>query len=118
MFINFSNHNSSSWSDEQITAAKAYGNIEDLSFPSIDPKATKEDIQNLAVLYVNKIMSLSPACVMCQGEFCFSYAVINLLKERGIQVVAACSERVVQEEKIGNETKRVSIFKFIQFREY
>ena len=35
MFINFTNHASSKWSDAQLQAAKEYGSIVDIQFPSL-----------------------------------------------------------------------------------
>ena len=37
MFINISNHPSSDWGTEQISKAKEYGEIVDVTFPEIDP---------------------------------------------------------------------------------
>ncbi len=55
---------------------------------------------------------------MCQGEFCLSYHVIERLKKAGVRVVAACSERVVEEVYGKTGTEKKSVFQFIQFREY
>lgn len=118
MFLNFSNHSSDKWSAEQLSASEMYGKVQDFAFPVIDPHMKKEEIDDLADTYVNDILKMNPSCVMCQGEFCFSYAVIKKLKANNIRVVAACSERVVEEQITDKETKKVSIFKFVQFREY
>ncbi len=55
---------------------------------------------------------------MCQGEFCFSYAAASRLKERGYRIVAACSNRAVEEEMQGEQRIKKVIFRFVQFREY
>lgn len=117
-FINLSNHNSSTWSDKQLEEARKYGDIVDIKFPSIDPYLTKDEVKELALSYLAKIKALKPSCVMCQGEFCFAYEMINLLKKENIKVVAACSERKTVEKQIENVSEKTSIFEFVQFREY
>ena len=37
MFINLTNHPSATWSEEQLKAARQYGEIVDLHFPIIEP---------------------------------------------------------------------------------
>ena len=51
MFINFTNHTSSKWSDAQLQAAKEYGAIFDIQFPSIEPECTRADIQ-LSLIHI------------------------------------------------------------------
>lgn len=118
MFVNLSNHSSNNWSNRQLEMAKKYGEIIDVSFPVIDPNMTKQKVYDLALSYLDKILALKPDCVMCQGEFCFTYEMINLLKEKNIRVVAACSERKTIEKIIDNKCEKVSVFEFVQFREY
>lgn len=118
MFINFSNHPSSKWDEVQLNTAKKLsgdGNIIDIPFPRVDPAMTAEQVLEKARECVKLILSHSPDIVMCQGEFTLSYHVINTLKENGVKVVAACSNRMVKEQTDG--TKIVE-FKFEQFREY
>lgn len=115
LFINFSNHPSANWLEEQYKAASQYGQIVDIPFPSVSPQWTSEQVIELAKEYAEKIISMQPDIVMCQGEFTLSYHVIALLKENGIKVVAACSERHVTEDEAG---KKIVEFCFEQFREY
>ena len=118
MFVNFTNHPSEKWDRDQINAASQYGEILDIPFPDVDPEAGEEDIKKLAKECVDKIMAAKPDCVLCQGEFCLSFNVINALKAAGSKVVAACSKRVAVENVIDGKTVRVSHFQFVQFREY
>ncbi len=118
MFVNFTNHPSSNWDKDQIKAASEYGEILDIPFPEVDPEAGEEDIKRLAKECVDKIMTAKPDCVLCQGEFCLSFIVINALKAAGCKVVAACSKRVVEESVVDGKTVRVSHFRFVKFREY
>jgi hypothetical protein len=118
MFINFSSHPSSKWSTEQLVAASAYGAIQDIAFPNVDPRSAKEEVEALAQSFAAQIIKLSPTAVLCQGEFTLAYAVGSSLKANGILVVAACSERVSKEISENGVTKKVSEFKFVSFREF
>ena len=118
MFVNFTNHPSDKWDTDQKNAANAYGEIIDIPFPDVDPEYGEEDVRKLAGECVEKIMAVNPDCVLCQGEFCLSYSVINAMKAAGIKVVAACSKRVAVENVIDGKTVRVSHFQFVKFREY
>ena len=118
MFINFSNHPSKNWGGEQLAAAKEYGEVIDMAFPAVASDASTEEVHAQADHYVEQILQKKPACVLCQGEFCLSYHVIHKLKESGIKVVAACSDRETQEVTEQGTTKKVSYFVFKQFREY
>ena len=121
MFLNFTNHHSSNWSREQKQAAgQQYGIIEDLPFPNVSPGWTSGQVAALAEKYVETICKMNPKAVLCQGEFTFAYHVISRLKERGILVVAATSERCVEEvfDSEKNQTVKKACFRFVSFREY
>lgn len=118
MFVNLSNHSSKNWSNKQLVEANKYGDIYDITFPVVNPNGSKEYIEKMANDYLKSILELKPDCVMCQGEFCFSYAMINLLKEHNIKVVAACSERKTIEKVEDGKSQKLSVFEFVQFREY
>ena len=104
--------------EKQKTEAEKYGLIEDLPFPAVSAHADRKKVQDLAEHYAAMILEKQPECVMCQGEFCLSYHVIERLKKAGVRVVAACSERVVEELYGKTGTEKKSVFQFIQFREY
>ncbi len=114
IFVNFTNHPASRWEENQTQKALEYGRIVEMSFPLVDPKGDEDYIANLAEECVQQILEHQPQAVLCQGEFCLAYHVICRLKEKGIKVLAACSERCVQEQ--GN--KKEVVFRFVQFREY
>ena len=113
-FINFTNHPRKLWEESQIIAAEEYGDIIDLPFPMVEPEVDEETISNLASKCVDSILKFSPAAVLCQGEFTLCFAVVQMLREKGIRTLAACSKRSVRE--YGN--RKVSEFHFVQFREY
>ena len=114
VFINFTNHPSGGWGEEQMLEAKRYGEVIDLTFPEVDPYGDKKYVTKLAEKYTERLLKMHPAVVLCQGEFCLVYQVVAGLKEKGVKVVAACSERIVEEQ----DGKKVSVFGFRGFREY
>ncbi len=117
-FINLSNHPSAAWGADQLAAAAQYGTIVDVPFPNIDPTLSTEEVGNLAAEYCEKILAYGTPAVMCQGEFCFSYAIVGMLKAHGCKVMAGCSERNVEEVMENGQLVKKAIFHFVQFREY
>lgn len=113
-FINFTNHPSSAWCEEQIKEAEKYGTIVDMPFPAVPPMSGREEVERIGMEYFDRIIRLKPQAVLCQGEFTLSVYMIRRLQEAGIIVLAACTERIAVTK--GNE--KTSIFKFAQFREY
>ena len=117
MFINLTNHPSENWSKEQREAAECYGEIVNLSFPIIEPTFTKEDILFLVREYAEAILGLMDdnTVVHVMGEMTFTYNIVNALKEKGITCLASTTERNTIMTPDG---KKISEFKFVQFREY
>lgn len=119
MLVNFSNHPSEHWGKEQLNASKIYGEIVDVPFPLVSASANEAEIDRLSKEYLEKILSMNPECVMCQGEFTLSFRIVNGLMEKGIKVVAACSERKVLEINSGDGiVERKSVYKFARYRFY
>lgn len=118
LFINHTNHPSANWTLEQRQGAAAYGTIKDLPFPDIPPNSDVQQIKEYIQESANKILALNPAAVLCQGEFTYTYGLVKLLKEHGITVLAACSERVTHEDVRDNISRKISNFRFVKFREY
>ncbi len=118
-FINHTNHPSNGWEEKQLEAAEAYGAVEELPFPLIDPQLEREEVHALAEENLKEILALHPVAVLCQGDFSYTYAMVSLLKEHGIPALAATSERIVEMVKGADGIpKRVSVFHFVRFREY
>lgn len=119
IFINYSNHPSARWSVAQREAAEAYGAIVDMPFPDIEPTWDAAQVGALADTVAAEIIAKKPAAVLCQGEFTYTFALIERLRKVGITVVAACSERVVHEtvdeEGVSHKTAE---FSFVQFRQF
>jgi len=119
IFINFSNHPSTGWGKEQITEASKYGEIIDISFPDVDPELDSEDISRLACKYAEKILEYKPAAVMCQGEMTLCFKVVEILKSKGILVLAACSAREASSETLEDgSVVKTHKFRFVRFRSY
>ena len=121
MLINVSNHPSEKWGKGQRDAAMEYGGIIDIPFPSVDPHANEGEIVRIADALLEEIQKKASHqdVVMVQGEFTLTYEVVKRLKQNGVKVVSACSERVAEEkeDEKGNSV-RTSYFEFVQFREY
>ena len=117
--INFTNHPSKLWDAAQKEAASKYGEIVDVPFPQVNENANSEEVIQLAQKYVDKIIEMNPAMVVCQGEFCLTYYVVKQLKENSIKVMAACSKRETYEiQNDDGSVVKTAVFKFVQFREY
>ena len=118
-FINHTNHPSSRWEDGQRQAAEAYGTIVDLPFPRILADWDAQAVHRLAEENAQEILARKPMAVLVQGEFTYTFALVSLLKDAGIAVLSACSERLVNERVDENgETIRESRFLFRRFRAY
>lgn len=59
-------------------------------------------------------MKYNPYVVLCQGEFTLAFQIINTLLDKGVVVVAACSER----KAIVNGNRKESYFNFTKFRKF
>lgn len=119
MFVNFSNHSSALWGEDQLAAAHIYGEITDIPFPDIDPSADERQIFEKAALCAEKIAVIKPSAVLVQGEMTFCFAVVAALKSRGIKALCATTERrTVSSVNEREETVKTSTFRFVRFREY
>lgn len=94
------------------------GDVIDVPFPHISASADETEIFAIAFDCADKLCSLHPAVVMCQGEFGITFIVVNLLKAKGIRVIYSCSERRTAEKKTENGLIKTSEFSFVRFREY
>jgi len=117
MFINLTNHSSTNWSKKQRKAAEVYGQIIDMPFPVIKPTFTKEDILSLVSEYIDRIVGLQGERIIVHvmGEMTFTHNIVNALKDVGITCLASTTERNTFDI---NDGKKLSEFKFVQFREY
>lgn len=115
MLLNFSNHPSSLWPDNQISLAiEDYQSVEDLPFPHIDPKGDTDEVDLLVDEYVEKIRKIDPYFVHIMGELTFTFRMVNRLEAIGIPCLASTTERKV----VINNNIKTSQFEFVQFRPY
>ena len=119
IFLNHTNHPSDKWNSEQVSAAKIFGEIVDLPFPNIPPQFDSDDIKKIVAENLQEILKISPAAVLCQGEFNYTFEMVTELKKNNIPVFAATSERIVSTltDEDGS-IKRISTFRFVRFRNY
>ena len=118
LLVNFSNHPLASWEDEQIKAAKEYGELVDVPFPAIDPEADEKHIESLADQYTEQLLTYAKdyrLTVHIMGEMTFVYRVVSLLIEQGVTCIASTTER---DAEITNDGRKISDFQFVKFRRY
>ena len=119
IFINHTNHAVQAWSPEQRRAAEKLGRIAELPFPQVQADWDEAMVAGLAVSMAAKIAAMQPGAVLCQGEFTYTYRLVELLKLSHIPVLAACSERRVREwTDAQGQTRKESVFQFVRFRRY
>ncbi len=119
MFINLSNHPHGTWSKEQLAAALVYGEISDMEFPNVPADADVTWIADTAKQICGKILSDRPDAVLVQGEMSLTYSIVKMLRDNGITVVCASSERCCETEIAPDgSTIRKSVFRFVGFRKY
>ncbi len=118
LFINLSNHPSSTWQPTQLAAAGAYGDIIDMPFPTVDTHCDAAMIDHLASKYVLDIINRGAPediTVHVMGEMTLTFRIVELLKAQGIRCVASTTERIVTNL---SDNKKETQFAFVQFREY
>lgn len=119
MFINATNHKSENWCDTQRKQANILGGeIVDIPFPNIPADWSYQQVTECADKFARDIIATQPEAVLCQGEMVCVWHIVNTLKQAGIPVYAATTERCAQEIKEGDEVKKMSVFSFVGFRKY
>ncbi len=114
IFINLSNHPSADWPDAQKEAAIAMApNLQDVTFPDVDPAATGESIMKLAKT-ITKELPEHATYAMVMGEHSLIVPLVLGLKSRGIRCYAATTQRDVKEV----DGIKQSRYEFVAFREY
>lgn len=116
MLLNFSNHPSSSWPDNQMQwAMQNYEKVEDLPFPDVDPNLNEVALHKLVEEYLYKVLERRPKHVHIMGELTFCVALIKKLQKAGISCLASTTHRTIQEHPDGT---KISKFEFVRFRHY
>jgi len=117
-FFNITNHPSGLWSDGQLAAARAYGEVVDQPFPVVDETCDEMDVARLAGEYVDKLYALSGGqhfVVHVMGEMTLTFALVTRLKALSVRCLASTTCRDVA--LLPDGTKQVS-FHFCRFRVY
>lgn len=117
LFINFSNHPSEGWGEEQITKAKRYGQVVDLPFPQVDPLMPSEQVRSLSDECVKAILGMGNPATMTvhvMGEMTLVFHVVTSLLKQGVHCIASTTERIATEA----DFTKVSEFRFVTFRDY
>lgn len=118
MFINCSNHASTTWSAAQKAAAENYGKIVDLKFPVV-PGDPQVDLNPLVDETFDKIMAYHPVAMMLAGEPVVVARLLRRLQDAGVTVFAAVTDRVSKEVTLPDgTTTKTSVFEFKGFREF
>lgn len=119
IFINYTNHPISGWSNEQVSAAKKYAEeLVDIPFIVIDPDKDEDDIEKIADSELKKILKVAEghdATVHLMGEQTLSFSLIKKLQGLGVRCVASTTKREVKD--LGDNKREVT-FRFVKFREY
>ena len=118
LLVNFSNHPSRYWDNSQREASQNYGELLDIPFPQISPNASDDELEKLALDYVQRIVSLAESkdiIVHIMGEMTFTFMVVTRLKEMGIKCIASTTER---KTTYNDDGTKLSDFSFVKFREY
>jgi len=122
MLINFSNHPSSRWSENQKQAVyQIFGELYDLPFPAIPPEAEPEGIIATVKEYLQECLVMFPQprtqrdAIHVMGEMTFVYQFVKLATAVGLRCVASTTERIAVDHPDGTKT---SEFRFIRFRDY
>lgn len=119
MLINFTNHPYEIWTEPQRQAAKVYGEVLDIPFPSIDPGFDNRKLRELVDENAHIIIEKKPDAVIVAGEFNFVFMMVDKLLSEGVKVICTCSKRVTKEVRNPDGTnEKVSVFAFECFREY
>ena len=116
MLVNLSNHPSGFWSEEQLAAARQFGDIVDVPFPNIDPSSSSATVHSIADKAADDITAMAEDIVVhVMGEMTFTFMVVTRLKEMGIKCIASTTER---KTTYNDDGTKLSEFSFVKFREY
>lgn len=123
IFINYSNHPTSKWSEDQLNAAKEMADrVVDEPFPQINPEATEFDVVDLAKSEINRLFQTYSGydefVIHIAGEMTFvTYFVSQINKWWAANAICITSttKRDVVENEDGSKTVK---FGFVRFRQY
>lgn len=124
VFLNISNHPSTTWSETQLEASKlidSKAQIVDFPFPLVDPTWSTIEVKEAAKHTWNQIQALlntrdqKVIAAMIAGEPIMCSYLVGLLKHVEIKCYSATTTREVQMDENG---VKQSTFTFVRFREW
>lgn len=119
VFVNYSNHEFNTWSEQQLAAARSLGDLKYRPFPEIDPTWDAEQIKGFALEKAKELMAEYPdnqqVVFHIQGEMTFLFALIQVLLQNGYRCLASTTKRFDQRLPDGRIVKN---FQFWDFRDY
>jgi hypothetical protein len=120
--INFSNHSSSQWSEEQKAG---WDQIIDIKFPNVPANIDDENFDELVAESLKKLdeyIENGNVYLMMQGEFSLCYSLYRILLDNPeynrVKLVIPTSERrVVEKVKDDGTYEKVATFEFVKWRQ-
>jgi hypothetical protein len=123
LFINYSNHPTSKWGEDQLNAAKEMADrVVDEPFPQINPEATEFDVVDLAKSEINRFFQTysgyEELVIHIAGEMTFvAYFVSQINKWWAANAI--CITSTTKRDVVENEDgSKIVKFKFVRFRQY
>ena len=121
-FVNLSNHSVTTWSSEQLAAAKslALGDPTDLvgAMPLVPSDADERAVADLAASIADRALAMGALGAMVSTEFTLTVALVDALQARGVRCFAATTERRAREVVRDGHTVKESVFAFVRWREF
>ena len=85
---------------------------------NVDPKASTQEIRNLAANIVRLALEKNCTHLLCMGEPSLFFATVTLAKLNGITCCVATTERISQEITLPDgSVKKTNVFSHVQFRD-
>lgn len=118
-FVNYSNHDFNTWSEQQLAAARALGELEYRPFPDINPSWDAVQVKEFALETAKELMKDFPdkrqVVFHIQGEMTFLFALLQVLLQNGYRCLSSTTKRFDQRLPDGRIVKN---FQFLDFRDY
>ncbi|MBI5514306.1 MAG: CRISPR-associated DxTHG motif protein [Deltaproteobacteria bacterium] len=122
VFVNLSNHPISTWSEEQLRAARDLGCGEPVELeggmPEVKPQDKTEKVRRQAEDLADRAKAQGAVGAHVAGEPTLSFALVQALRDRGLRCFAATTDRDAEVTARGGETEKRSTFRFKRWREY
>jgi hypothetical protein len=118
IFINFSSYPSNRWEEKKLEAAKQFGEIIDIPFPSIPDGKTIREIEDMAKAKEKEILEMAAGndtTILVTGEPVYTFSLLRLLKADGIRCVVSSAKEVVKDLGNGEKIGQIKFLRFLKF---